>query len=273
MSIIAYIPAGGEAIRLRPHSLLLPKPIMPMGSKRVIDFALSLSCLFPETKKVIVATNNTPSIALPVEDYVKEIYPHVEIVRDKKRYQGAVGLLDCLDVLDETDDFFLVCADTVVEAFPLEKFYNFHRDTGNQLTCVVVSPKSYGEYVVCKQNEMMEVVSSTNERANALSSTGIYLFRRDFLLQSLQRHGWKQRGDAPNLYRDIVIPAIFSRSVKTAGFLHEGYWDDIGTIERYFHNNMRISKGESVFLDPAMQEDSPKLKRCVYLTSIKSQPQ
>ena len=41
-TILAFVMAGGEGIRLRPFTTELPKPALPFGGEyRIIDFVLS----------------------------------------------------------------------------------------------------------------------------------------------------------------------------------------------------------------------------------------
>ncbi|MCX6717386.1 MAG: sugar phosphate nucleotidyltransferase [Candidatus Taylorbacteria bacterium] len=266
MSIVAYIPAGGEAVRLRPHSLVIPKPIMPIGDKRIIDYSLTIALSIQNIEKVIVSTNQATHIAAPVEEYITQYYSDVEIIRDKKRFRGATGLLDCLNFLEGDGDLFLMCADLIIEDFSFTSFWNFHREKESQVTCLVVPPKNHGEYVICEGGEIKKILSCAE--TGALSSTGIYLFKKSFLLRYLQKVKKYRSEITISIYRDIIIPAVLDQSVNTVGYFHRGYWDDIGTIERYFYNNMRKSKGKNVFLEPLLQENSQllKLKRCVYLS-------
>ncbi len=48
----------------------------------------------------------------------------------------------------------------------------------------------------------------------------------------------------------------------------DGYWDDAGTIERYYYNNMRLSGGENVISCDSEVDGESTLRRSVVLGSV-----
>lgn len=72
-----------------------------------------------------------------------------------------------------------------------------------------------------------------NEKRH-LGSMGIYLFKRQALFQLLQ----KEQGDD---FGKHLIRAQMQQE-NTHVFLYDGYWEDIGTIEAYYHANLALTK-------------------------------
>jgi len=64
-----------------------------------------------------------------------------------------------------------------------------------------------------------------------LASLGIYVFQRDFLLDSL---GFGKT----NIVFDVVIPLLKRGDV--AGYTFEGYWEDIGSIQSYYRSSLHF---------------------------------
>jgi glucose-1-phosphate adenylyltransferase len=72
-----------------------------------------------------------------------------------------------------------------------------------------------------------------------LGSMGIYLFKRNALLQLLLK-------DMREDFGKHLIPSIV-KTGHAAAYIHEGYWEDIGTIESYFKANMELVTNHSSF--------------------------
>jgi glucose-1-phosphate adenylyltransferase len=73
-----------------------------------------------------------------------------------------------------------------------------------------------------------------------LASMGIYLFRRDVLIEML---------NAPPLATDFG-KEIFPRSMKTHGVqahLFDGYWEDVGTVKAYHEASLALTADEPPF--------------------------
>ena len=77
--------------------------------------------------------------------------------------------------------------------------------------------------------------------ASDLVFAAFCFFRREVLaryLAELSRHEWSY-----DISRD-VIPAMLRGGERIAGFRVDGYWEDIGTIERYHRAHIRLTGPE-----------------------------
>ncbi len=72
-----------------------------------------------------------------------------------------------------------------------------------------------------------------------LGSMGIYLFKRQALIELLEQ-------DPRDDFGKHLIPTKVS-SGKIGAFAHNGYWEDIGTIESFYQANLALTKNESHF--------------------------
>lgn len=68
-----------------------------------------------------------------------------------------------------------------------------------------------------------------------LGSMGIYVFRRDVLFALLERD---QRED---FGKHLIQTQMKHGNVFS--YLYDGYWEDIGTIESYYHANLALTQG------------------------------
>ena len=73
-----------------------------------------------------------------------------------------------------------------------------------------------------------------NEDKNFLGSMGIYIFKRDALIRILEN-------DSREDFGKHLIPTEIKQG-KTAAFVYDGYWEDIGTIASFYEANMELTK-------------------------------
>jgi len=87
-----------------------------------------------------------------------------------------------------------------------------------------------------------EVLKDFESTANAdkpfLASMGIYVFNTD-VLQAVLEEEYVDFG------RDILPQSIKKRRV--CGYVFDGYWEDIGTIRRFFEVNLQMAKLDAPF--------------------------
>jgi len=71
-----------------------------------------------------------------------------------------------------------------------------------------------------------------------MASMGIYIFNTDTLFELLEGHG-------NDFGRDILPQAM--ESLRHQGFIFEGYWEDIGTIQRFYQVNLDMAQPNPAF--------------------------
>lgn len=69
-----------------------------------------------------------------------------------------------------------------------------------------------------------------------LASMGIYLFKREVLVSLLQE-------DPREDFGKHLIPTQMKKG-KTAAFLYQGYWEDIGTVKSFYEANLALTHNE-----------------------------
>ena len=69
---------------------------------------------------------------------------------------------------------------------------------------------------------------------NYLGSMGIYLFKRQVLFDLLREDGREDFG------KHLIQTQMKKKDVHA--FLYDGYWEDIGTIESYYHANLALTR-------------------------------
>ncbi|MDO8570279.1 MAG: sugar phosphate nucleotidyltransferase [Candidatus Daviesbacteria bacterium] len=261
---INYIMAGGEGRRLYPLTAgNKPKSLLPIGeSMRCIDFTLDST----EKSGFLSIIAGYYGFA-HLQEYVCKDNDHSILIKDSKLL-GFGSLIEHLGILCQatTKNIFITPADHV-HFLDYQKMLAFH--TGNQAKATIVAIKPTDD-----PNHRMWVEKSGNissyqgkpvEHAQQLHATGIYCFDIDFLIGVLkQRYITDKHFDITDVFRGLVKD-------KTAfAYLYNGHWRDIGTLDRYYEENIRISHREdrNVFVGNNYVADSASVANCVFLGKV-----
>ena len=125
----AIIMAGGQGTRLRPYTAVLPKPLMPIGDRPILDIVIR-QLRAASFERVTIATGYLGELIeaffrdgsaydLPI-DYFRETEP-----------LGTVGALALIDGLDEP---FLVMNGDVLTDLDYRALYEHHVTSGAAVT-------------------------------------------------------------------------------------------------------------------------------------------
>jgi dTDP-glucose pyrophosphorylase len=177
INIPVVIMAGGKGTRLKPLTDILPKPLVPIQNKTIIEHIIEN---FKETgsKDFYLSINYKAKL---IKAYFEEIAPkyNVNYVEEDKPL-GTAGSLKYLDKV-LTKPFFVTNCDVIVKA-NYQSLYNFHLK-GNYDMTLVASAKEYViPYGTCELNKKGSL-SHIKEKPvyNFLVNTGLYVINPEIL--------------------------------------------------------------------------------------------
>ncbi|MBN2362585.1 glucose-1-phosphate adenylyltransferase [candidate division WOR-3 bacterium] len=260
--VVAVIMGGGQGTRLFPLTLVRSKPAVPFGGKyRLVDIPVS-NCLNSRFNKIFVLTQfNSESL----NRHINETYQFDSFSR------GFVSLL-AAEQTPEKSDWFQGTADAVrqclrhirvqrpnyVLILSGDQLYNmdfrnlldFHISNEAELTIstIPVEKDKAGSFGIMKLGEDSKITefqekpgadklenlkSFEKNGKNYLASMGIYLFNYDLLEKILLESDFNDFG------KHLIPHAI--ENFKVFGYVFDGFWDDIGTIDSYFKANIALT--------------------------------
>jgi glucose-1-phosphate adenylyltransferase len=119
-----------------------------------------------------------------------------------------------------------------------------HRESGADLTIAAMEVpweevSRFGGMVTDDDGNVVKFVEKSPERTSNLANMGIYVFRREALLEELHGNCPEGRFD----FGAHVIPGMLGRR-KILAHRYSGYWRDVGTLGSFWSANMDA-------LDPA----------------------
>ncbi len=245
--------AGGVGSRL---NLLVEKRAKPAvtfgGIYRIIDFSLS-NVMNSGLTRVGVLTQYKPlslmshiSTGEPWDftgrSRVVKILPPRTGSKDSDWYQGTADAVrrnvDFIEA-NESNEVLILSGDHIYH-MDFDAMLEFHRSKQADVTVgMMVVPREqihqFGAGITNDDGRIVEWEEKPEVPKTNLASMGIYVFSRDYLLNSLGRSR-----DEIDFGMHILPWAIDNDNVFAYPFY--GYWRDVGTIQAYWEANMDLLK-------------------------------
>ena len=163
--------AGGAGTRLKPLTNVLPKPLIPIGDKTVIERIIDAFYQYHITK-FIISINFKSRI---IKSFFNELRPKYkyEFLEEKI----PLGTAGCLAHLKDKKriDYVITNCDTLIK-FDCYEFFKHHKVNKNDITILVSSKEFKIPYGLCKINKKGNLESIVEKpSSHHLVNTGIYI--------------------------------------------------------------------------------------------------
>ena len=171
------IMAGGSGTRLEPFTKVLPKPLIPVGEKPVIDHIIDRFRAFGISEFYLTIHHMSKILRA----YFEEKAPDYSIAFvEEEEPRGTAGSLKLLiDKLDKP--FFVSNCDTIIEA-DYADLYRFHTRNSYDITLVASTKQFCIPYGICELNGSGSLAGVREKpEYTFLASTGLYLLNPDVI--------------------------------------------------------------------------------------------
>jgi NDP-sugar pyrophosphorylase family protein len=256
MSKRAVILAGGKGSRLGPYTTVLPKPLLPVGDRAILDVVVhqlrdlgftDLTLAVGYLAHLVRAVMGDGSKWGVNIDYQEESEP-----------LGTVGPLAAIEGLD---DAFLVMNGDVLTTLDYSEFMDLHREAGNILTIAShrrVVRTDYGVLHLDGEAGETRLVTGFQEKPEIpyVVSMGVYVLDPR-ALEYIE----------PGKYLDLpdLVLRLIEAGEPVGSYLFEGYWLDIGRHEDYERAIAEFGELRSQFMreeaDEAVGAPSGEIER------------
>jgi dTDP-glucose pyrophosphorylase len=216
------IMAGGVGSRLKPLTNVIPKPLIPIGEKSIIENIID-NFINIGSNEFILSINYKSDLIEFYFDQIENKKYLVEYIHEKKPF-GTAGSLKLLEGL-LTDTFFVTNCDILIDQ-DYRDVWNYHKDEKNELT-LVSSLKCfnipYGTLKVGKGGKLIAI--DEKPTLSYFINAGMYVIEPHLLKEI-----------PGNIYFNItdLIDIIQKRNGKIGVFpVSEGSLKDLGNWDEY----------------------------------------
>jgi|TARA_B100001964_G_scaffold237465_2_gene301052 dTDP-glucose pyrophosphorylase len=172
-NIPVVIVAGGEGVRMKPFTDILPKPLLPINNKTILGHIIENFMTF-KIKKFYISINFKSEIMKAYTQELKNrLTPDIFTVEENLSL-GTSGSLKLLQKKIKTD-FFVSNCDTLVKMNYYDA-YNYHKKKSNILTIIACKKNikiPYGVLKLGKENNLKDMVEKPS--STYFINTGIYI--------------------------------------------------------------------------------------------------
>jgi NDP-sugar pyrophosphorylase family protein len=216
----AVILAGGKGTRLRPYTIVLPKPLMPVGEYSILEVIIRQLAHFG-VDHITLAVNHQAEL---LRSYFGD-GSRWNVRLDHSLEETPLGTMGPLRLIRDLPEHFLVMNGDVLSDLDFRQLYDDHVSSGSLFTISSRIREQMVDYGVLDVNDRRELSGFKEKpRLTYEVSMGVYVVSRSVV--DLIPPGTPYGFD--NLMLDLL-----AAGKKVNVRAHEGYWLDIGRPDDY----------------------------------------
>ena len=246
----AMILAAGKGSRIRPMTYTVPKPMIRLIRKPIMESIIDHLAAHG-IKEIVI---NTSHLSPVIENYFRDgnrfgvdiAYSFEGRIVNGEIQGEALGSAGGMKKIQEHSGFFddtviVLCGDALIDV-DIKKILSFHRDRKSVATIVTttVSSSEVSKYGVVQTDDLGRVLQfqekpSAEEAISTTINTGIYLFEPEVFEHI-----------PPNIDYDIggqLFPALVQKGIAIHAISMDFQWLDIGSIPDYWTATEEVLRG------------------------------
>lgn len=222
ISLPVVIMAGGQGTRLRPITHIIPKPLVPIGERPIIQVIMDNFIDDGCTQFFFSVSYKAEMIKNYFNSLQKQRYD-ISYFEEQKP-MGTAGSLSLIkDRIQST--FFVSNCDIIIKEDYTEVF-RYHQESGNEMTAVAFVKElslPYGTFDIDKNGFLESLIEKP--KYTFLVNAGLYI---------LEPHLFSEIPENKFFHITHLMEKIVARSGKVGIFpISEGSWLDIGQWQEY----------------------------------------
>ncbi len=222
----AVIMAGGEGTRLRPLTSNMPKPMLPLVNRPMMEHIIEL-LRGHGVEDIVVTLAFMPNVIRNYFGDGSEFGVRMVYATEESPLGTAGSVRNAMAELDET---FLVISGDVLTDIDLGAIVETHRQREAVATIGLVrveNPLEYG-IVITREDDSIDRFLEKPTWGEVFSDTinsGIYVLEPRVF-------DWIAP-DVPVDFSSDVFPKLLDAGERVIGAVADGYWEDVGTLPAY----------------------------------------
>ncbi|WP_318311132.1 sugar phosphate nucleotidyltransferase [Flagellimonas crocea] len=261
------VPMAGRGSRLRPHTLTVPKPLIPVAGKPIVHrLVADIAKVLGEPIEEVAFILGDPAffgddVVESLMELADELGAKGSIYRQDKPLGTGHAIMSAKESL--SGPAVIAYADTLIRAdFDLDK-------SADSVIWVkqVEHPEAYGVVQLNESNEIIELVEKPQEYISDLAVIGIYYFKDVGVLKNELQHVLDHDITHGGEYQiNDGIKRMMEKGMKfVPGKVDE--WMDCGNKNVTVETNQRMldfleKEGENMIADTVVQENANIIEPC-----------
>ena len=232
----AIILAGGQGTRLKPYTVVLPKPLMPIGDYPILEVAI---------KQLVSHGFDHISIAVNHQaELIKAFFGNgskYQVKIDYSMEDEPLGTMGPLRLISDLPENFLVMNGDILTDLNYSTFYEKHQTEKNLFTISSYMRSHLVDYGVLKSDKENILTGFQEKPIKSYEvSMGIYMINRQILTYIPK--------DKPFGFDELMMVLLEDQQPINID-TYNGYWLDIGRPDDYAQAIEQFSDMKSKFLN------------------------
>jgi len=229
----AVILAGGQGTKLRPYTYEIPKSLLPIKGKPLLEYVID-NLKSSGITDVIICTG---CLGEKIREHFldgKKYGVHITYSHEQNPLQTGGALLKVKSLLQH-ETFLVIYGDTLTNLnfTDLINFHIEHKPTATIALTTLTHPSDFGQLTLHGVRLVNFYQKNKNEVKSNLINCGIYVFQPDL---------FDYFPNKKSFFLEDVIEHLITKK-KVNGFVFEGQWFDLGNPSNYEQaiKNFKIS--------------------------------
>lgn len=224
----AAVLAGGLGTRLRPYTTVLPKPLVPVGDRPILELIFEWLAR-SGVERVDVCVGHLGELIQTYFSQAKTIPPRLDVRWQWER--EPLGTAGALRSLPDVDESLLVVNGDILTDMDPRSLIEFHRAQGAVLTIASREAQIETDLGVLVQDGPGVIGYHEKPVVTYTASAGVYVYEPS-VLAALP--------DGPLQFPDLVL-RLLAEGQRVAAFPTSGAWSHIGTVEQHEEASRSLS--------------------------------
>jgi glucose-1-phosphate thymidylyltransferase len=229
------IPLAGKGTRLRPHTHLVPKPMLKIAGKPVMAYILEDLVKLGTVTEVIYVTGHLKE---KVEEYARTQFPSLPAKFVEQTVQdGTAGAVKLAEPFVKGEDVLIIFVDTIFET----DLTQIRKTTADGIIWVkeVEDYQRFGVVVTDTAGNMTQIVEKPSTPISKRANIGLYYIRNSKLLFEGIDHTLTQPQHKGEYYLTDAFQYMIDKGAKLKVIEVEG-WYDAGKLDTLLETNNTV---------------------------------
>ena len=223
----AAVLAGGLGTRLRPYTTILPKPLVPVGDRPILELMYDRLAR-GGVERVDVCIGYLGELIQTYFSQAQTIPSELEV--NWRREPEPLGTAGALRTVPDVEETLLVVNGDIVTDLDLSEMLAFHRSRDAALTIATHVSEVETDLGVIEHEHGLVVNYQEKPVLSYSASMGIYLYEPR-VLRSLP--------EGPLQFPDLVL-ALLSQGEPVTAFQTQATWQHVGTPTQHEEAHRRL---------------------------------